>query len=156
MKLKGVSYVFIGILVVMLLTIVASLSMKSYSNKILPLLVSTICFVLAAIGLVRELLSGNKRQGKAGETIGREEVRGTWRRDLLNVTWVASFVVGIYVLGFILAITVFTLAYMKWLGARLSSAIISAILASAFIYGAFELGLKIELYRGVLFSWLGH
>lgn len=73
-------------------------------------------------------------------------------RSLVNFGWVVAFLLGIYLLGYITAITIFVLAYMRWLGTSWRMALFFAILAVACIYAGFEFGLQIKLYRGLLFS----
>ena len=70
--------------------------------------------------------------------------------------WIAGFVLGIYLLSFIIAIPLFMLSYMRWLGTSWRTTIIFTLLTPAIIYGAFEVALRIELYRGLLFTWLGY
>jgi len=67
-----------------------------------------------------------------------------------------GFFVAIYLLGFIIAIPLFILAYMKAHGTRWLAAITFAILTPTIIYGIFELALGVVLYRGLLFAWLGY
>jgi hypothetical protein len=82
--------------------------------------------------------------------------RETWGGYLVNLSWLAGFLVGIYGLGYILSIPVFVLAYMRWLGTRWRGAVFSSIVSTVFIYAVFEIGLELELHRGLLFVWLGY
>jgi len=67
-----------------------------------------------------------------------------------------GFFLGIYLLGFLIAIPLFILSYMKWLGTGWRVAITFTLIIPAIIYSAFEVGLHIDLYRGLLLIWLGY
>ena len=158
MKIKGSSYFFIVIMVIMLVIIGFSLRMEHFESKLLPLVISSAVLILSAIGLGRGILAGDK-QGttvSSGETTTGEEAGESWRSYLLAGAWVAGFFLAIYLLGFIIAIPLFILAYMKMHGTKWLVAITFAILIPLFIYGVFELALKIILYRGLLLSLLGY
>jgi hypothetical protein len=55
-------------------------------------------------------------------------------------------------MGFIIAIPLFVVSYMRWLGTRWRVATISALLMLALVYGVFELAIGIDLYRGIIFT----
>ena len=73
---------------------------------------------------------------------------------MLNLAWLWGLGIGIYLAGYAVAIFLFVLLYMKWLGARWRTAIVCAIISPLVVYGVFQLALKMDLYRGLLFSWL--
>ena len=155
MKFKGNSYFLIVIMAVMLVIIGFSLRMEYFESKLLPLVISSAVFVLAATGLVRELKTGVKGKVTATEakmTEGEKPEEG-WRGYLLAGAWVAGFLLVIYLLGFIIAIPSFIIAYMKSHGTRWLVAITSAILTTVLIYVLFELVLGVILYRGLLLTW---
>lgn len=155
MKLKGSSYFLIFIMVSMLVVIIASLRMEYYESKLLPLLISGVVFILAGMGLRNEIMAKDGQQTKAieDETGGVVETKGGWRGNLVAGAWLVGFFLAIYLIGFVVAIPLFVLAYMKSHGTRWLVAITSAVLTTAFIYGIFEFALKVDLYRGLLFSY---
>lgn len=152
MKVKGSSYFLMVIMLVALFVIGWSVTTEHPQARLLPLLISSSLIILAIIGLGNEMVA-EKRQPTtgSGEAAG-EEVRPY----LLNGGWVAGFVLGIYLLGFMVALPLFTLFYVRWLGARWLTAMVSAVVFTAVIYGLFELALKITLYRGWLLTSLGY
>ena len=158
MKLRANSYVYIIIILLMLFVVLWSLlRMESFESKLLPLLFGSIVFILAVIGLGNEILAGGKPKTTATESQAskREETGERWGGYLANGSWLAGFILGIYLLGFIIAIPLFVLSYMKWLGTRWITAIIWSIVSPAIIYGVFEVALDVDLYRGLLLTWLG-
>jgi hypothetical protein len=155
MKIKGSSYLFIAIMIFMLVIIGFSLRMEYLESRLLPLVISSVVFVLAAIGLVRKIMVDVKAEVTVteGETTIREKPGESWRSYLLAGAWLAGFMLTIYLLGFIVAIPLFILAYMKSHGTRWLVAITFAILTTLLIYGLFELALGVILYRGLVPSW---
>lgn len=157
MKVTGSVRFYAVTMVVMLVIIVLSVMMEYLESKLLPLVISSIVFVLAGIGLTREILARDK-QGmpiSKGRTSGGEAAGEGWHGYLLNIAWIVGFLLSIYLLGFTIAIALFVLLYMKWLGTRWRVAITCAILTPSVVYGLFEVALGIELYRGLVLTWLG-
>ena len=155
MKIKGSSYFFMVIMVIMLVVIGLSLRMEYFESKLLPLVIGSAVFVLSAIGLWREILAGNQQETTVtgGDTTRAEEAEESWRGYLFAGAWVVGFFLGIYLVGFIIAIPVFVLSYMKSHGTRWLVAIVFAALTTVLIYGVFEFALGVDLYRGLLFTY---
>ena len=156
MKIKGSSYFFMVIMAFMLVAIGLSLRMEYFESKLLPLVIGGAVFVLSAIGLWREILAGKKQEAAVteGDTtkVTEEEAKESWRGYLLAGAWVVGFFLGIYLVGFVIAIPVFVLFYMKSHGTRWLVAITFAALTTVLIYGVFEFALGVDLYRGLFFS----
>ena len=150
MKMRGAPLLYIVIMGTMLIILVMSLRMDYFESKFLPFLVASVVFVLAGAGLARQVLVSKRRDVVAEKGEGKEA--GEWRRLLVNSAWVIAFMVAIYVLGFIIAMPLFILSYMKWLGTRWRVAAVSAVVASGVVYVIFQLALGIVLYRGLLFQ----
>ena len=157
MKPKANIYLYLAIITIMLFAILWSLlAMEDLESKLLPLMIGSVVFLLTAAGLLNEIRARRKQREAAtakekGENVAAQE---PLRHSLVNLGWVVAFLLGIYLLGYVVAIAIFVLAYMKRLGTRWHIAVIWAILAAAFIYTGFEFGLQIPLYRGLLFSWM--
>ncbi len=134
-----------------------SVRMEYITTKLLPILIGSIAFILAGIGLAREIRVVNRQRvtEAEGETITKEKAGEGLRGYLLTGAWVLGFFLAIYLLGFLIAMPLFVLTYMKTHGTRWLTTIILTILTPLFIYGLFELALGITLYRGLLFRWLG-
>ena len=156
MKITGNSYFLIVIMVLMLVMINLSLRMEYFTSKLLPLLISIIVFILAAIGLVQDITAKDKAKVTVIEDeMSKKEEAGEKLRDYLPMgAWVVGVSVVIYLLGFIITIPLFVLAYMKSHGVKWLVSITSAVLITLLIYGGFELALRVALYRGLLFTLL--
>ncbi|MFC2002830.1 tripartite tricarboxylate transporter TctB family protein [Chloroflexota bacterium] len=154
MKLRGDSYVLIAIMVISLVIIGFSLRMEYFATKLVPVVIGSAVFILAAIGLWRESSAGRKLRATVieDETGSEEQATGVGHRYLINGAWLVGFVLAIYLLGSVIAISLFVLFYMKWLGTRWFVAITSAVITTAIMYGGFEFAVNIELYRGLIFG----
>ena len=154
MKIRGNSYFLMVIMVIMLVAIVISLRMEYRVSKLLPLVIGSSVLVLAAVGLWRDI-KGTDRRGtgfSGSDTSSQEMTKKEWHRYLLAGAWVAGFYLAVYLLGLLTAIPLFIFAYMKAHDTRWFVAIAFALISTAFIYGVFEIALRVELYRGLVFS----
>jgi small-conductance mechanosensitive channel len=145
MKLKPGSYFIILVMAVSLAVILGALSLEFKSIRVLPMVIGGIVFSLAAISLVRDLLSKKETRGPEEE----KSLRTYWP----TAAWIASFALAIYLLGFLIAIPLFILSYLKSKGRGWLGCIIVAGITTGLIYLAFEFALQVKLYRGLLFSW---
>ncbi len=153
MKLRGSSYFLILIMVIMLVAIIAALRMEYFASKLLPVLVGSLVFILATIELGRELLT--RHGSTAIVTDMGAETKAPPRKYVLTGGWIVGFFLAIYLLGFLVAIPLFVLFYSKSHGTRWLVAIILAILMTA-VASAFQFFLMVDLYQGLLLTWLGY
>ncbi|MFH0913903.1 MAG: tripartite tricarboxylate transporter TctB family protein [Chloroflexota bacterium] len=154
MRLRANAYVYLAIMAIMLFAILwTQLGMKyGIQSKLLPTLIGSIVFLIATVGLWVEVRKEKKAGKEEKKTAG--EAKETWRRSLVNFSWVIGFLLGIYLLGYTIAIVIFVSSYMKWLGTRWLTAIVWAVVTSAAIYSAFQFGLQLPLYKGIIPEWL--
>ena len=160
MRLNANAYVLIGCIVVMLFVLGWSLlKMEYFASKLLPIVISSIVLVLASIGLGREILTVRKQQETVSQGDREVEARGqpqeTWHGYLLNGAWVVGFVGAIYLLGLLITCPLLVFSYTKSHGTRWLTTIIATLVTSVFIHFVFQVGLEIDLYPGLLFTWLG-
>ena len=158
MKMRGSAYFLIVVIVIMLAVIVAALRMDYFEAKLLPITYGTIILILAAISLKKELASSIKeeiveRENETGSVADKKE---SWRKYVVPGAWILAFLLTIYLINFIIAITLFVFLYMKTQGARWITASTFAILTPVFIYVIFEVILKVYLHQGLLFKLLGY
>jgi phosphoglycerol transferase MdoB-like AlkP superfamily enzyme len=120
----------------------------------LPLAVSIIISILAAVQVARELQWWGERGEKAivRRTAKDGERKLYGKRFGVVFGLGAGFCLAIYLLGFYISIPVFAFAYLKW---RKRSWLVAAIFAVAVLacsYAVFTLGLKVPLYQGLVFG----
>ncbi len=151
-RLNPDAYFLILLSILMLIVITISLRMEYVSSKALPLIFAFVILLLSLIQLGKELdirkqkpVGANKVSGEAAK------VEGERPRYAIVVGWLFGFILAIYFLGFLIAMPLFIISYMKYNRARWSASIIVAILTAAPIYILFELILHVDLYPGILF-----
>ncbi len=152
MKKSGNFYFLVVVIAVMSWVAATSLGFKRLEAKLLPLLTSGATILLALGGLAVE----SRKSGKQAEGEGEAK---TWtpdqvRRFALIMGWVVGFFFAIYLLGFLMAIPLALLVYMKMQGRPWLPTVTFTVLFSLCIYAVFELALKSDLYSGLLFSLL--
>jgi hypothetical protein len=149
MKIKLGSFFLIFILLLSIFAAGISIGFGYLDALLAPLLISIMIFILAAIELRRELLSEEKRpQDIAERWKGRTELH----RFGMALGWMGGFALGIYILGFFLSIPVFAFTYVKLRGRGWLQACVFAVCLTLILYLIFEMGLRSQLYRGLLFG----
>ena len=133
--------------------VLSSLTFGYWESIALPLVVSSFVFILAAIEVGKELRHKDDIKTAAGEKSSysvNSEVE--IRRLGLVLSWVAGFSLVIYLLGFHIAIPLFSFAYLKWRRRSWLTAAVFAVAALALIYAVFDIGLEVPLYKGLIFG----
>ncbi len=154
MKLKGSFWVALLFLALGLFGTIQSLTFGYWESMVLPLGISIIISILAAVEVAREL----KRRGDKGEAAAEKKQEGGIKEKFdarrLGVVfgWAAGFCLAIYLLGFYISIPVFAFAYLKWRKRSWLVAVVFAIALLAFSYLVFAIGLKVPLYKGLIFG----
>ena len=154
MNMRGNCYFLIGIMAIMVVIIGSSLGMASFKSKLLPIAVSSVVFILAAVALRDEIRKRQTAPLIESKATGQAKYGGHayWTTG----AWVIGFSTSIYLIGFLTASPLFIFAYMKSHGVGCFKAIAFAITTLAIIYGIFEFAVGITLYRGILFVKLLH
>ncbi len=156
MKATANAYISVGIMAAMAVVIGASLGMKHLGSKVVPLLVSSIVFILAAVDLGKQLSAKNGAGARAKKGEDHKTKAEEWRGYLPIGSWILGFFLAYSLLGYVVAIFVLLLSYTKSYGSRWTSATIMAILYSAVTYAIFDIGLSVDLYKGLVLGWLGY
>lgn len=155
-KLTSSSYSLIVVMLVGLVVVALALGMPLVS-KLLPLIFGSAIVILAAIEFCYDISVRNRAvatviKDKVEQT---EENKETLRAYLPIGAWIVGFLLVIYLLGLLIACPLLVFSYMKRHGTSWLTAIISAIVTPVVVYFGFQIALEIDLYPGLLFSWLG-
>ena len=150
-RIRSDAYSYIALMAIMVVFLGLALAMEHSSAKMIPLIIGSLSFGIAAIGLAR-VLWGKTKPETIDETGGEEEATESWRQYLAVGALGVGFYLVIYLLGFFIAIALFIPSTMKFRGTSWLVTIIFTIITPAIIYGLFELALRVELYRGLLFT----
>ena len=113
--------------------------------RTLPWVIGIPGLVLCIAQLVTEIRNRPEKKIDPAET----------RRELVMFGWVAAFIIGVLLFGFILAGPVLLAAYL-WFDWREPPRVIaiSAAICFAILYGVFERALGMDLFAGLVTGWL--
>lgn len=149
---KSGLYVAIFFLLLGIFGLTQSLTFNYWESTALPLAVSSCIVILSSVEVGREFrrysIEKDIRKKRAVEN--RNKAEG--RLFLSIISWVAGFSVCIYLLGFYIAVPLFSSAYLRWKRKNWFVVIVFTLAILAFVYGIFEIGLKIPLFKGLLFG----
>ncbi len=151
--MKGGFYFVAFFVLLALFAIGMALTFQRWEAISLPLIFGTIILVLSVIELRKELRSKKGRETADSVTPQPEaKTGGELRRFYSVLGWVVGFALGIYLLGYLTSMPLFALAYLKRHGRGWVLAICFAVIVTAFIYGIFEVGFRLQLYRGLIWK----
>jgi len=158
--------VFLGMLV--LAMIVTALGYRAKA-RIIPLLIGSFTLLMIITTILSELSPKIKQKFDIGlidfkkmESLTKKDQSSTklsgfelWKKILAAFGWTAGTLFAIYLGGFHIAITLFSIFFLRFhAGVRwLSSVVLTGILYGS-VYLFFDVLLGVELYRGVLFGAL--
>jgi hypothetical protein len=158
MKIKSSSVFLIFILLLMVFTAREAIRFGHSEAMLAPLLLSLAILVLGAIELTRELRSKDKRSRMVEDedlpptVVARAKGGSDMGRFAVALGWIGGFAFGIYLFGFFLSTLLFAFLYLK---VRRRGWLSSTVFAAGFtvlLYAIFQMGLRSQLYRGVLFG----
>ncbi|MFC1814472.1 tripartite tricarboxylate transporter TctB family protein [Thermodesulfobacteriota bacterium] len=147
MKIKHSSYFLICLILVSLYFIGESLTFGSREASMVPLMLSCAIFVMAAVELWKELPRKKAKQTPVTFEAS-EHSESQLSRGGVVLGWAMGFFLGIYLLGFLLAIPLFIFSYLKFKKRAWLVAILLPVVITAFIYCVFEIGFQLQLFRG--------
>ena len=154
MKIKPSSYFLIVLLVIAIVALVYGLTFPTMKAKLVPIVISGIILVLASVELARELMASVKSNQEIEAESEKAEAgtKGELHRYILGFGWMAALAAGIYLVGFLIAVPLFVIAYLKLNSRRWLISIGMAAAMAIFIYGIFVVVLRVDLYPGLIFG----
>jgi len=128
-----------------------------YRAGLFPWAIGFPVLALAIVQLGKELLGFEKkpRAAEFGLGVGPEiSPELAYRRTLLILGWTIGFFVGIWLLGFSLAVPTTIILYLKFAKEKWPITLALALVAWLFFYGLFDYTLHVPFPDGQLFLWL--
>ena len=129
-----------------------------YRAGLFPWAIGFPVLALAIVQLGKELLGFEKkpRAAEFGLGVGPEiSPELAYRRTLLILGWTIGFFVGIWLLGFSLAVPTTIILYLKFAKEKWPITLALALVAWLFFYGLFDYALHVPFPDSQLFIWLG-
>lgn len=153
-KLNGIIYAYIAIIIFVLVIFYQTLHLYYLTSKIIPFILCMVVFILTIAGIVNEFCK-IKTDGIDKKCV-EEQPRNKSQKSMLECAlYVFILAFLIYALGFLMAMPIFMLAYIKYNGGSWVESIITAIVVSGMVYTIFDLILRTDLYHGKVFILLG-
>lgn len=153
MKAGGSLFIAVFFLFLGFFGLIQSLFFRYWESMVLPLSISCCLVVLAGIQIIREIRRDQRKVGIKEPSLPHiTDVNINLRWLGLIVTWTAAFAISIFVLGFYIAIPIFTFAYLKWHRRSWVTAIVFASTTLAVVHTVFVLLLKVSLFPGLIFG----
>jgi hypothetical protein len=125
---------------------ICALKVEPLQAKLLGLITSPLLVVLGVAQLIKEL---QEEDGKEARARRKEDFR-LLRRFGLLIAWLGLLMGLIYVLGFLVAIPLYIVVFLKANDTVWITSVIIAGVVTGIIYGMFEVLLERQLWRGLL------
>jgi hypothetical protein len=158
MKLRSGSLFLIFILLLMVYAALESVRFGHTEAMLAPLLLSLTILVLGIIELARELRAREKPLRSVEDedlppmVVTRNKGGSPMGRFGMALGWIGGFALGIYLLGFFLSTLLFAFLYLKVQRRGWLQSTGFAVGFMVLLYLIFKVGLRSQLYRGILFG----
>lgn len=138
----------------------------NWQDKLFPLFFATSALILIALYLIL-MHAGDRLQRFLPDTAetGSDEMEfdetgdvetrtGSLREryEIIMIGWAIALPIALYVVGFLYTIPLYTVAFIWYFNRDLRTAILTAVVATALVYGLFVEILGIRLPGGLLFG----
>ena len=154
MKIRPSTYFTIATLIFTLTLLLWSLTFTYLAAKLLPMIIAGIVSVLAGVQLSKELRRPKETAEQEATEKTETEPAYALTRYWRTAAWLGGLCLALYLLGFIIAIVIFTFSYLKSRGRGWAISVIITTLLTIFIYVVFSIFLEVDLYPGLLFELL--
>ena len=138
---------------VVLYVVIGFTTLDAASRRV-PLLVGGVTLALLIVEILRQYAAATTGVSTDRDTVMQHARKAApLMRELRVLGSVVGIVAGIYLVGFLIAIPVYLLGAMVYVGSvRARTALLVTVMTSAAIYVAFDLLLAYRLFPGILFS----
>lgn len=148
---KNSTYFAMSILLIAAITVVASLRLSTFQSRFLPLAIGIAIAFLSGIRIFSEL--------KAEQPDAESEKKPVSQKSeliamIFTGAWLVGFCLMIYLIGFPLAILVFVTSYIRARHYGWIKSFAIGFGTSSVTYITFDLAMDMDLYKGVLVSYL--
>ena len=135
-------------LILMAVVFLVSYQYSYIQAKLAPMTISGLMIILTAIQLFREYRSNNLAQMGTDHKAVPSENSESFRPFLIQGFWMIGFVLAIALFGFLVAIPLFIISYMRTKGINWRKSISISALTLITVYALFSKILDVSLYAG--------
>lgn len=100
-------------------------------------------------GILEDL---EKKQAGAESRPEPARPQQTGKKFLIICAWIFGFYLLVFLVGFLIAIPVFIIAFLKARRISWITTIIITVLVSAFAWGGFQIGMRADFFEGIIFG----
>ena len=155
MKIKS-STVFVFLMIAFAVYfIVDSFSFQHYQAQLLALILAPAVIIMCIVQLVKETKLEDYREvflEKTDEDVVSEDEDDyiSFKQLFTLLLWIGGFVLGTYLLGFLISIPAFIFLYLALHDTKILTSLITAAVVTLFLYGVFVAFLNRSLWSGIL------
>ncbi|MDI6755791.1 MAG: tripartite tricarboxylate transporter TctB family protein [Thermodesulfobacteriota bacterium] len=118
-----------------------------YKSRIFPLIALSTALFLLVIEIVKEFSTAREKGG-----VEKEEAESFGPKHLAIWAWMVGTVLMLWILGFMGTVVLLPFLYLRFQRESWLLSITISIGCLVFFYGLFNVGLKMPLYPGLLYS----
>jgi len=155
MNIPAKAYFLIVIMIFSLVIIGIAATMQSFAAKLLPIIASSVVFILGAIQLYKDISPSKDRETETNVAECKTEVPQV-KQYYFMIGWTFCFFLSIYLIGLLASIFIFMLIFMLIKHVKWKISLLVTFLSSGIMYCVFSVGLKIDLYPGLFFILMGY
>ena len=151
MKTTNWQIIILSVLLILMAIVFAVSYHFSYLQaKMAPMAISGLLIILTGVQLVREYRFSRKRHESFEQKPIGSRISESFRRYLIQGFWMIGFLLAIAFFGFLTAILLFGIAYMRTHGVNWQKSCLISVLMFIVIYALFAKMLEVELYPGLI------
>ena len=150
MKMNWQITILAVLLILMAVVFSVSYHFSYLQAKLAPMTISGLIIILTAIQLFRECRSAVRLKKGADQQTAPSGTSENFRPYLIQGLWMIGFVSAIALFGFIVAIPLFVLSYMRTHGVNWQKSFLISALTLIVIYILFSAVLDVTLHPGLL------
>ena len=137
------------LLILMAVVFSVSYHFSYVQAKLAPMTISGLIIILAAIQLYTEYRSALRFKEKSDQKKAPSETSESFRPYFIQGLWMVGFVLAIALFGFLVAIPLFVISYMRTQGVNWEKSLLVAASTLIVMYILFSIALEVELYPGL-------
>jgi len=150
MKIRHNTIVYFFFFIIAVATFIGSFSFVSIDAWLLPRLLSVIITLLAAAGVITDLIDTKKNPQSTQRHLHFYN-KGEGKPLLILCAWLVGLFVCVYLFGFYIAALVFAFLYLLTKKRKLLVCIAFAVIFTGALYLIFKIALSTQLYPGLIF-----
>ena len=148
MKFNWQIFILAFLLILMAVIFTVSFQFPYVQAKLAPMTITGLLIILIGVQILREYGSSRRSREEDDSLEAPVQDRESIRPYFLQGLWMIGFFVAIACLGFMVAIPLFGIAYMRTQGTSWRKSVFISLVTLIIIYALFDRILDVDLYAG--------